>query len=53
MRDAVEAVVARKFGAGGPFDPTLGGPYRENATLRSSGAQIDVKAIEITTPTAE
>ena len=36
MRAAVEAVVARKFGAGGPFDPKQGGPYRENAAVRSA-----------------
>ena len=34
MRAAVEAVVARKYGAGGPFDPATPGPYRENATVR-------------------
>jgi hypothetical protein len=47
MRDAVEAAVARKFGSGGPFDPTQGGPYRENASVRSAGAKIDAEAIEI------
>ncbi|HVH02107.1 MAG TPA: hypothetical protein VM891_04010 [Amaricoccus sp.] len=48
MRAAVEAVVARKYGAGGPFDPKVGGPYRENATVRSGAAVIDAEAIEIT-----
>jgi hypothetical protein len=53
MRAAVEVVVARKFDAGGPFDGKLGGPYKDNATMRSSGAEIDAEAIEITTLMAE
>jgi hypothetical protein len=38
MRAAVEAVVARKFGAGGPFNAGTPGPYRENAQVRGSAA---------------
>ena len=53
MRAAVEAAVARKFGAGGPFDPQQGGPYRENAAVRSGAAGIDAEAIEITALMAE
>ncbi|NKC31116.1 hypothetical protein HEQ75_09620 [Roseomonas sp. BU-1] len=53
MRSAVEAAVARKFGAGGPFDPKLGGPYRENAVVRSGAAAIDAEAVEITTLMAQ
>lgn len=53
MRAAIEAVVRRKFGTGGPFDPAQGGPYRENAAMRSSGATIDAEAIEIATIMAE
>ncbi|NKE48619.1 hypothetical protein HB662_27875 [Roseomonas frigidaquae] len=53
MRAAVEAAVARKFGAGGPFDPKQGGPYRENAAVRSGAATIDAEAIEITTLMAQ
>jgi hypothetical protein len=53
MRAAVEAAVARKFGAGGPFDARQGGPYRENATVRSSAVGIDAEAIEIATLMAE
>ncbi len=48
MRAAVEAAVARKFGAGGPFDTMQSGPYRENTSVRSSVAGIDDEAIEIT-----
>jgi hypothetical protein len=47
MRAAVEAAVARKFGAGGPFDPKQGGPYRENAAVRAGAAPIDAEAVEI------
>ncbi len=53
MRAAVEAVVARKYGAGGPFDPKVGGPYKENGTVRSGAAAIDAEAIEITALMAE
>jgi len=37
MRAAVEAFVARKFGANGPFNSNTPGPYRENARVRGSG----------------
>lgn len=53
MGAAVRAVVARKFGKGGPFDPGQAGPYRENAAVRSSGAQIDDEAVEIATIMAD
>jgi hypothetical protein len=53
MRAAVEAVVARKYGAGGPFNPATDGPYKDNAKVRGSGAPIDAEAIEIATLMAE
>jgi hypothetical protein len=53
MRAAVEAVVARKFGKGGPFDKGLGGPYRENAAVRGAAAEIDAEAVEIVSIMAE
>jgi hypothetical protein len=53
MRAAVEAVVRRKFGTGGPFDPSQGGPYRENAATRTAGAEIDAEAVEIATIMAD
>lgn len=53
MAAAVKAVVARKFGAGGPYDPKLGGPYRDNAAVRSGAAAIDAEAVEIATLMAE
>ncbi len=39
MRAAVEALVRRKFGPGGPFHPDTPGPWRESAKVRSS-AQV-------------
>ncbi len=48
MRAAVEAVVARKFGAGGPLNPGTAGPYKANAEVRGAAAGIDAEAVEIT-----
>lgn len=53
MRSAVESTVRRKFGAGGPYDPAVHGPYKENAAVRSKAAEIDAEAIEITSIMAE
>lgn len=39
MRDAVEAVVERKFGKGGPFNAATPGPWKESSRIRSN-AQI-------------
>jgi hypothetical protein len=39
MRAAVDAFVARKFGAGGPFHPETPGPWRESKKVRGS-AQV-------------
>ncbi len=36
MREAVEALVKRKFGEGGPFHPNTPGPFKESAKVRSS-----------------
>ena len=41
MRDAVDAVIDRKFGAAGPFNAKTQGPYRENAKVRGSAAKHD------------
>lgn len=38
MRAAVNAVIDRKFGTGGPFNATTGGPYKENAAVRGGAA---------------
>ena len=36
MRAAVEAVVERKFGPGGPYHPATPGPWKESARVRSA-----------------
>jgi len=38
MRVAVEAVVARKFGSGGPYNSSTAGPYKNNAGIRGRAA---------------
>lgn len=53
MRAAVEATVRRKFGTGGPFDPTLSGPYKDNNAVRSGAAPIDAEAVDIATIMAD
>jgi hypothetical protein len=53
MRAAVQSAVKRKFGQGGPFDPSLGGPYRNNGAVRSAAVEIDAEAVEITAIMAE
>jgi hypothetical protein len=45
MRAAVEALVRRKFGPGGPFDPATPGPWRESARVRGS-AQVHDEAFK-------
>jgi hypothetical protein len=37
MRAAVEALVRKKFGPGGAFNPETPGPYRENPRVRRAG----------------
>ncbi|MEW5796674.1 MAG: hypothetical protein AB1772_09995 [Candidatus Zixiibacteriota bacterium] len=46
MRAAVEALVKRKFGPGGPFNPATEGPYRENARVRAAGKIHDSDFID-------
>jgi hypothetical protein len=36
MRVATEAVAARKYGPGGPFNPATPGPWKDNARVRGS-----------------
>jgi len=38
MRTAVDAVINRKFGTGGPFNPDAAGPYKDNKAVRGAGA---------------
>lgn len=41
MRAATEALVQRKFGPGGPFNPATKGPYQENPRIRGAGKVHD------------
>jgi hypothetical protein len=41
MRAAVESVVRRKFGAGGPFNEKTAGPYKESDAVRGSAMPIN------------
>jgi hypothetical protein len=53
MRAAVEALVARKFGPGGPFNPHTPGPYRESSRVRGAGAPIDDRFIDCVSTMAD
>ena len=53
MRAAVEAVVARKYGEGGPFHSQTEGPYETNATVRGSAAPTSEAFISCVTLMAQ
>ena len=53
MRDAVEAVVARKFGPQGPFNSATDGPYKKTETIRKSGAPIDEAFVDCVSTMAQ
>ncbi len=40
MRAAVEALAARKFGPGGPFNPATPGPWKDSSQVRGSAQQF-------------
>ncbi|WFL76305.1 hypothetical protein P7228_09870 [Altererythrobacter arenosus] len=46
MRAAVESVVRRKFGSGGPFNEGTKGPYKETDAVRRKGAPINDEFID-------
>jgi len=46
MRAALESVVRRKFGNGGPFNSSTNGPYKETDAVRKSGAPINDEFID-------
>lgn len=46
MRGAVESVVARKFGPGGPFNVGTGGPYKKTETIRTSATPIGEEFVD-------
>ncbi|MCP5119958.1 MAG: hypothetical protein GY953_54870, partial [bacterium] len=39
IRDAVEAVINKKFGSGGPYNSQTPGPYKENPRVRGAAAK--------------
>jgi hypothetical protein len=46
LRTAVESVVKRRFGSGGPFNNKTEGPYKESDTVRSKAAPIGEKFVD-------
>jgi hypothetical protein len=53
MRAAVEAVVERKFGPGGPFNAATPGPYRDNGKIRGSAAMHNEQFVDCVTTMAQ
>ncbi len=53
MRTAVESVVSRKFGPGGPFNTGTQGPYKETDAVRGSAAPIGDEFVECVTVMAQ
>jgi len=53
MRAAVQSVIKRKFGAGGPFNEKTKGPYKENEAVRSSAAPVNDEFIDCVTTMAD
>lgn len=43
MRAAVDALVARKYGEGGPFNPETPGPWKQTAKVRGAAAQMNAE----------
>jgi hypothetical protein len=46
MRAAVEAVVARKFGAGGPFNTGTAGPYKKTESVRGAAMPMNAHFVD-------
>ncbi|MDN7026067.1 hypothetical protein FGU65_14455 [Methanoculleus sp. FWC-SCC1] len=46
MRSALDALVKRKFGAGGPFHPATPGPYRETTAVRGRAQEYSEEFCE-------
>ncbi len=53
MRAAVKSVVARKFGASGPFNTATPGPYKNNSGVRRSGEMHNDEFIDCVTVMAD
>src|SRR5699024_1815558 len=53
MRAVVEALVERKFGQGGPFNPNTPGPWKDSTRVRAAAAPFDEEFIDLLTVQAE
>jgi len=53
MRAAVDAVVERKFGPGGPYNSATPGPYRDTATVRGAAAPMGEDFVDCVTLIAD
>ena len=53
MRSAVESVIKRKFGAGGPFNAKTKGPYKETAAVRGNAASMGEEFVDCVTTMAD
>jgi hypothetical protein len=53
MRAAVEAVVERKFGAGGPFNAGTPGPYKKTESVRGAAVPMDAHFVDCVVTMAE
>ncbi|SJM63985.1 hypothetical protein [Gulosibacter sp. 10] len=53
MRGAVEALVERKFGPGGPFHPATPGPWKDSTGVRAAAAPFDDRLVDLITVQAE
>lgn len=53
MRSAVQSVVNRKFGNGGPFNSKTSGPYKESDAVRGSAAPINDEFIDCVSAMAQ
>lgn len=53
MRGAIESVVSRKYGSGGPFNDQTPGPYKNNPKVRSNAAEMNEEFLECVTTMAQ
>lgn len=53
MRAAVEAVVERKFGPGGPYHAQTPGPWKDSAAVRGAALRYDERTIDLVARQAE
>lgn len=53
MHAAVQSVIQRKFGDGGPYHANTDGPYKQNKAIRSKAAPMDEAFIDCVTTMAQ